>query len=121
MPKTIYIIDDDQNLQTVLDIALSEAGYNVELAPHGEEALAHLNAIQPDLVLCDVMMPYLDGTRVWQVLRERMQYTGVPFMLITALDRKPWFSDLEREGVVILQKPFSIDQLVALVGSYLDE
>jgi DNA-binding response OmpR family regulator len=121
MPKTIYVIDDDENLQTVLDIALAEAGYHVELAPNGEEALADLTAIEPDLVLCDVMMPYLDGAQVWQVLRERLQYAGVPFILVTALDRKPWFAELEAEGVVIVQKPFDLDRLVALVSSYLDE
>lgn len=121
MPKTVYIIDDDHNLQTVLDIALTDAGYDVELAPNGEEALARLNAVAPDLVLCDVMMPFLDGARVWEVLREQMQYTGVPFILMTALDRKSWFAELEAEGVVIMHKPFSIDQLTSLVGSYLDE
>jgi DNA-binding response OmpR family regulator len=121
MPKTIYVIDDDQNLQTLLEIALNEAGYRVELAPNGEEALAQLNATQPDLVLCDVMMPYLDGAQVWQVLRERLQYAGVPFILVTALDRKPWFAQLEADGVVIVQKPFDVDRLVALISTSLDD
>lgn len=121
MPKTVYVIDDDENLQTLLDIALTDAGYAVERASDGETALARLATYTPDLVLCDVVMPYLDGTQVWQVLRERLQYAGVPFVLLTALDRKPWFAALEAEGVVILHKPFDIDRLVALVNSYLDD
>ena len=121
MPKTIYVIDDDEKLQTVLDMALTEDGYDVELASDGEEALRRLDQIQPDLVLCDVMMPFLDGRQVWQAVREQLQYAGVPFVLMTALDRKPWFAALEADGVVILQKPFNIDQLVALVRSSLDE
>jgi DNA-binding response OmpR family regulator len=120
MPKTIYVIDDDENLQTVLDIALTGEGYDVELASNGEEALRRLDQIQPDMVLCDVMMPFGDGTQVWQVMREQLQYAGVPFVLVTALDRKPWFAALEAEGVVILHKPFNIDRLVALVHSSLD-
>ncbi len=120
MPKMIYIIDDDEHLQTVLEIALSESGYDTALASNGEEALACLSMVQPDLVFCDVMMPYLDGAQVWQVLRERLQYEGVPFILLTALERKPWFADLEAEGVVIVQKPFDIERLVALVDNYFD-
>lgn len=120
MHKTVYVIDDDVHLQVVLDIAFTEAGYNVEHASNGEEALEQLQTFSPDVVLCDVIMPYLDGAQVWQVIRERLQYTGVPFVLLTALDRKPWFAGLEAEGVVIVHKPFNIDRLVALVGSYLD-
>jgi len=117
----VFVIDDDENLQTVLEIALMEAGYAVKRASHGEEALAQLETWTPDLVLCDVVMPYVDGAQVWQVLRERLQYTGVPFVLLTALDRKPWFAELEAEGVVIFHKPFDLDRLVALINSYLDD
>ena len=67
------------------------------------------------------MMPFLDGTHVWQAVREQLQYAGVPFVLMTALDRKPWFAALEADGVVILHKPFRSDQLVALGRSSLDE
>lgn len=121
MPKTIFVIDDDENMQTVLDIALTEDGYDVELASNGEDALRQLDQILPDLVLCDVMMPFVDGTQVWRVVREQLQYAGVPFVLMTALDRKPWFAALEAEGVVILHKPFDIEHLVALVRSSLGE
>ncbi len=121
MTKTVFVIDDDDNMQAVLEIALTEAGYAVERASNGETALARLATWTPDLVLCDVIMPFLDGAQVWQVLRERLQYTGVPFVLLTALDRKPWFGALEAEGVVFLHKPFDIDRLVALIDSYLDD
>jgi DNA-binding response OmpR family regulator len=121
MPKTVFVIDDDENLQTVLEIALMEAGYAVERAGDGATALARLHTRTPDLVLCDVIMPYVDGAQVWQVLRERLQYAGVPFVLLTALDRKPWFAELEAEGVVVLHKPFNIDRLIAIIDSYLDD
>jgi CheY-like chemotaxis protein len=93
----------------------------VERAGDGETALARLRTRTPDLVLCDVIMPYVDGAQVWQVLRERLQYAGVPFVLLTALERKPWFAELEAEGVVIIHKPFDIDRLVAIIDSYLDD
>lgn len=119
MPKTIFVIDDDTNLQKVLKVALNESGYHVALASNGEEALANLTAVQPDMVLCDVMMPYLDGAQVWDVLHQRLQYSGIPFIVLTALDRKPWFTELEAEGAVIIQKPFDLERLLAIVDSYL--
>lgn len=116
---TILVIDDDLALQTVLDIALREAGYEVELASDGEEGIAKLRTIQPSLVISDIMMPTLDGVETFQRIKEQLQDEGIPIFIMTALNRKPWFADLEAEGAVIIQKPFDVDQLVNLVKDML--
>jgi len=116
---TILVIDDDLALQTVLDIALREAGYEVELASDGEEGIAKLRTIQPGLVISDIMMPTLDGVETFQRIKEQLQDEGIPIFIMTALNRKPWFADLEAEGAVIIQKPFDVDQLVNLVKDML--
>ena len=119
MPKTVLLVEDDESLQTILEIALSEAGYQVELASNGDEALMRLENVQPDLVISDVMMPYVDGVQFWAAVHKRLQYEGIPIILITALNRKQWFAALEAEGAVILQKPFRVEHLVSLVDSFL--
>ncbi|MEI6180251.1 MAG: response regulator [Chloroflexales bacterium] len=120
-PKgTIFIIDDDLALQTVLEYALRSAGYNVVLAPDGEEGLRQLETLTPDLVISDIMMPNMDGVEVFQQLKERLQDQGIPIMIMTALNRKPWFADLEAEGAVILQKPFEVERLIAMINLSLD-
>jgi DNA-binding response OmpR family regulator len=121
MPKTVFIIDDDEGLLAILEIALRDAGYHVEVASNGGEALERLQTLSPDLVISDVMMPYVDGVQFWSQIHERFQYEGVPIIVMTALDRKQWFQDLEEQGAVILQKPFDVNQLVDLVKTQLDE
>lgn len=121
MPKTVFVIDDDVSLQTVLEMALQQAGYRVETASDGEEALGRLETLQPDMVITDVMMPMMDGVEFFSNIRERLRYEGIPIIIMTALGRKPWFADLEAEGAVIVQKPFDVDQLVSLVDLHVNE
>ena len=117
--KTILIIDDDLALQTVLEIALREVGYQVVLANDGQEGIEKLTALNPDLVISDIMMPQMDGVETFQRIKEQLQDNGIPIFIMTALNRKPWFADLEAEGAVIIQKPFDIDQLLRLVKDML--
>src|SRR5215212_4261453 len=121
MAKKIFIIDDDLGLQTVLGRALKDAGYEVVSAADGQEGLERLSEVQPDLVLSDVMMPYVDGVQLFDALKEQLRDEGIPIVIMTALNRKPWFADLEAEGAIILQKPFEIDRLLAVVGMLLDD
>ncbi len=118
-PKTILVMDDDLALQTVLEIALRESGYQVVLANNGEEGIEKLQAYQPDLVISDIMMPQLDGVETFQRIKETLQDEGIPIFIMTALNRKPWFADLESEGAVIIRKPFDVEQLVSLIDDML--
>lgn len=121
MPKTVLVIDDDGSLQMVLEIALKQAGYEVELASNGEEGLEQLERVRPDVVISDVMMPRMDGVAFFRAIKERLQYEGIPIIVITALSRKAWFAEIEGEGAVIMQKPFDVDRLVSLVDMYASE
>ncbi|HET9220956.1 MAG TPA: response regulator [Roseiflexaceae bacterium] len=117
--QTILIMDDDLALQTVLEIALREAGYEVILANDGQEGIEKLKTLSPDLVISDIMMPQMDGVETFQQIKEQLQDNGIPIFIMTALNRKPWFADLEAEGAVIIQKPFEIEQLLRLVHDML--
>lgn len=118
-PQTILVIDDDLAMQTFLEIALREAGYRVVLAGDGQEGTELLRTVRPSLVICDIMMPQMDGVETFQQIKEQLQEDGIPIFITTALNRKPWFADLEAEGAVILQKPFEIDRLLRLVNDML--
>ncbi len=116
---TILVIDDDPAMQTVLEIALREAGYRVEVASDGQEGVAKLVSQRPNLVICDIMMPQMDGVEAFQRMKDQLQEEGIPIFIITALNRKPWFADLEAEGAVIIQKPFDIEQMLSLIQTML--
>jgi DNA-binding response OmpR family regulator len=113
---TIFIMDDDLALQTVLEYALRNAGYDVVLAPDGLAGMRILETLTPSLVISDIMMPNMDGVEVFQHIKERLQDNGIPIIIMTALNRKPWFADLEAEGAVILQKPFEVDKLIDMIN-----
>ena len=117
--RTILIMDDDLAMQTVLEIALREAGYQVILASDGQEGIEKLRSLKPDLVVSDIMMPQMDGVEAFHLIKEQLQDDGIPIFIMTALNRKPWFADMEAEGAVIIQKPFEVDQFVQLVNDML--
>jgi len=117
---TILVIDDDPAMQTVLEIALREAGYRVEVASDGQEGVTKLVSLRPNLVICDIMMPQMDGVEAFQRMKDQLQEDGIPIFIITALNRKPWFADLEAEGAVIIQKPFDIEQVLGLIQTMLN-
>jgi CheY-like chemotaxis protein len=117
---TILVIDDDPAMQTVLEIALREAGYRVEVASDGQEGVTKLVSLRPNLVICDIMMPQMDGVEAFQRMKDQLQEEGIPIFIITALNRRPWFADLEAEGAVIIQKPFEIKQMLNLIQTMLN-
>jgi len=117
--RTILIMDDDLAMQTVLEIALREAGYPVLLASDGQEGIEKLRTLKPDLVVSDIMMPQMDGVEAFHLIKEQLQDDGIPIFIMTALSRKPWFADMEADGAVIIQKPFEVDQFVQLVNDML--
>ena len=116
---TIFIMDDDLALQKEIEFALRDAGYDVVLANDGRDGLRQLEHLTPRLVLCDIMMPNMDGVEVFQHIKGRLQDDGIPIIIMTALNRKPWFADLEAEGAVIIHKPFEVDYLVRLIETAL--
>jgi two-component system, OmpR family, response regulator len=117
--RTILIMDDDLAMQTVLEIALRKAGYQVILASDGQEGIEKLRRLKPDLVVSDIMMPQMDGVEAFHLIKEQLQDDGIPIFIMTALNRKPWFADMEADGAVIIQKPFEVDQFVRLVNDML--
>jgi DNA-binding response OmpR family regulator len=118
--RSILIIDDDLALQAMLEMALQNEGYRVTGASDGQEGLKLIETFQPDLVISDIMMPNMDGVEMFQRIKEHLQDDGIPIIIITALNRKPWFADLEAEGAAIFQKPFEIGKLIDLINTFLD-
>ena len=79
--EKVLVVDDDPNICDVLRMYLENEGYSVILSYDGEEALVKFNALKPDIILLDVMLPTLDG---WQVCREVRKKSRVPIIMITA-------------------------------------
>ncbi len=122
MSKSILVVDDEPNIVTSLQYVMKNAGFEVGVAYDGEEALAKVEEMVPDLVILDVMMPKLDGFEVCKKIRANPAWKSVRIVMLTAKGR-----DSEREkGLSLgaddyLTKPFSTRDILQRAKEILDE
>jgi len=108
----LLIVDDEDNLRSMLVAALRHHGFQVSSAATGRDALAEVAAVAPDLVVLDVMLPDLDGFEVCRRLRADGNHT--PVLFLTARDTtEDLVRGLTLGGDDYMQKPFSLEELVA--------
>ena len=84
MSESILVVDDDPDVARFVEVNLRSAGYEVQVATDGEEALEKAVELRPDLVLLDVMMPKLDGFEVAQRLRRDPRTSSSSIIMLTA-------------------------------------
>ena len=84
MAHTVLVVDDDPHIVRVVEINLTQEGYQVRTASDGEEALASIAAARPDLVVLDVMMPRLDGFEALKRLKGDPATADIPILMLTA-------------------------------------
>jgi DNA-binding response OmpR family regulator len=84
MAETILVVDDDPGIVRVVEINLTQEGYQVLKAADGEEALASIAAAPPDLVVLDVMMPKMDGFEALKRLKGDPATADIPIIMLTA-------------------------------------
>jgi eukaryotic-like serine/threonine-protein kinase len=114
--KHILVLDDDADLLDLIDAALCAAGYEVARAVDGHAGVRHALANPPDLVLCDVLLPRMDGFAVARVLRSDDRFAAVPLIFLTGLDDRVNFRRAMRLGADdYLTKPFEVDELLEAV------
>ncbi len=108
----LLIVDDEDNLRSMLSAALRHNGFEITTAANGREALDAVAEHNPDLIVLDVMMPELDGFEVCR--RLRAQNNATPVLFLTARDgTEDKVRGLTLGGDDYLQKPFSLEELVA--------
>ncbi len=118
MPYRLLLAEDDRSVRTSLARALELEGYSVELAENGEIAMAAFNADEPDLIVSDWMMPYLDGITLCQRLRARG--AQVPILMLTArTELGDRVAALDAGADDFLPKPFALEELLARIRALL--
>jgi two-component system, OmpR family, response regulator len=116
--ERLLLVDDEENLRSMLEAALRHLGFDVQSAATGREALAAAAADQPAVIVLDVMLPDLDGFEVCRRLRTEGSRT--PVLFLTARDgTEDKVRGLTLGGDDYLVKPFSLEELVARVQAVL--
>lgn len=118
MSQKILVVDDEQSIVTLLKYNLETAGYIVEVAYDGEEALKKVETEQPELIVLDVMLPTKDGIEVCKTIRSDKNL--VPILMLTAKDDEfDRVLGLELGADDYMTKPFSPREVVARVKAIL--
>lgn len=119
--KKILVVDDEESIRAVLSFTLERAGYVVEAAANGDEALNKAYTFKPDLIILDLMMPMIDGWEVLRLLRADTETEHVPVLLLTAKGelRDKMFA-LQQGAADYVVKPFNktdlLDRIARLIG-----
>lgn len=117
----VLIVDDNPLIANVVSSLLSAQEYDVHISENGREAVDFLEKSSVDLIICDVMMPKMDGYEFQKFVRAKGELAHIPFLFLTALDD----SDEVMHGLAsgadsYLTKPFNPRELIALVHGKLE-
>ena len=119
--KRILAVENDELVRSFLEDGLVMAGYDVDTASNGREALRKIEQGDYALIVCDVRMPELDGPGLCGVLAERGNDMLARLVFLTtpgALDAHETF--LAQMGVPVLIKPIELNELHSMVGRMID-
>lgn len=119
---TLLLIDDDPNLILLVQDYLEFRGYQIVTANNGAEGLKALGKEIPDLIICDVMMPEMDGYTFIQNIRKDPKTSWIPVIFLSAKSQiQDRIQGLNQGADVYLIKPFEPEELVAQVESSLSQ
>ncbi|MGB1366886.1 MAG: phosphate regulon transcriptional regulator PhoB [Candidatus Puniceispirillaceae bacterium] len=120
MKQKILVIEDEQDIQTLLEYNLQQAGYEVVLCENGEDGLWLAIEHKPDLILLDWMLPLLSGIELLRQLRNRADTREIPVIMMTARGEEgDRLRGLDGGADDYVTKPFSPAELVARVRAIL--
>jgi two-component system, chemotaxis family, chemotaxis protein CheY len=117
MQKRILVVDDSESIRHLLCFMLEKAGFGVDTAVDGEDALTRLDGRTVDLVLTDLNMPRMDGISLIRNVRANDNYKRVPIVVLTT-ESQLSFKDQAREAGATgwIVKPFVVEKLLTVIS-----
>ncbi|MFV8337350.1 response regulator [Flavobacterium sp. RSP29] len=112
----ILVVDDELNIRDTITELLICQNYDVKAARNGQEALNVLDYWTPDLIVCDIMMPVMDGNALHEIIKESPSLSAIPFIFLTAKSENNLMRQCLLAGADdFLSKPFEIKELVRII------
>jgi len=116
----ILVIEDEEDILALVHYNLIKSGYQVDCATTGEDGIAKVNALHPDLVILDLMLPGIDGFEVCRRMRAQAATSAIPVIMLTAKgEEADVVSGLETGADDYISKPFSPQVLKARIQAVL--
>ena len=118
--KAVLLVDDDKQLASALQWILADENFLVDVAHNGEEAMLKVQALEYDVIVCDLMMPRLRGDEFFLKAKAMRPNLARRFVFITGFAADPEISDfLTSNDVEFLVKPFPVQRLIKRVRDLL--
>ena len=118
MPANILIVDDDQIIRDLLRLHLAGAGYDVQVAEDAIAAGYEVLRRAPDLIICDINMPHLDGFTFVEALRADATVPDIPVIFLTSVEEGD-HRGKSLGAVGYVTKPVRADRLLSLVAKHI--
>src|SRR5215510_5773508 len=116
----VLVVDDSLSVRKMVERALETKGFEVVAASSGAEAMERLDSTMPDLVVCDVVMPEVDGYRICETVRLHPVLSHIPVLLISGIVNSAVLDRAARvRSSAVLRKPFTADDLARKVDELL--
>lgn len=119
MPKKVLIVEDNEDTRGFMKFLIESYGYQVVEATDGIEALERVKHQNPDIILMDVSLPFVDGLTTAKAIRGIDTVSEVPIIIITALGKTYYEQAIEAGCNDLLSKPLDLDLLEPLLAKYL--
>ncbi|MFA5059742.1 MAG: response regulator [Candidatus Omnitrophota bacterium] len=116
----VLIVEDENDLRTLMALELESAGYSVSQAGDGDEGLTVAGQIRPDIIISDVVMPKKDGNQFLKDLRKAEFGKKIPFVILTARVKMREYFELT-DADAFLEKPFKMAELVDVIKKVLSK
>ena len=118
---SVLVVDDQEDIREMARLVLSEAGFDVAVAPSGREALRLARASRFDLVLLDINMPEMDGWATLKLLRIDEDAGATPVAMFSVKSEvRDKIAGLQDGAIDYITKPFAVDELISRVSRILD-
>ncbi len=120
MPKVILIVDDDQQVRTLLRRLLFESGYITIVAVDGRQGVELAKTRKPDLILMDILMLDMDGIVACHIIKTDSVTSEIPVVMLTAVDTEPGKAIAKEVGADgYVTKPCTREELLGAISQFL--
>ena len=114
--KRILLVEDESDLLDILDLVLSDAGYEVVQKQSAEDALRFCEDQTPDMIVSDIKMGAMDGFTMFEQIKTNPKLQRLPFIFITATADSSWMSKAKKLGATAyFTKPFDVDEVLRAI------
>lgn len=115
--SVVLVVDDSPVIRRVMSVTFEKAGFDVELAEDGQEALDILEDVDVDAVFADINMPVMDGISMLKIIRNSDEWKHLPVVMLTGVgEEKEREAALTAGAQAILTKPSSSDEIISTLN-----